>query len=396
MRTLRFLLRKEFLQITRDHLILRLIFVMPIVQLVILASAATFEVKRARMYVVDLDRTELSRGLVDRLAASGRFVPGGASPSMQLANEDMLTRKVDMILRIPADFERDLVRTRLAAVQLVFNAEDGAAAGVTQSYAAQIIGSYAAEIRDGSWEVGGGSDRGAPRSPLPPPTAHLGERPPRRGEPNLELRARGWYNAELDYRDYMVPGILVQLVTIVGTVLTALNIVREKEIGTLDQLNVTPVARGTFIAAKLLPMWTIAMLELSLGLLVARFVFDVPMRGSVALVFLGAAVYLIAALGIGLWISTIVETQQQAMFVAFFIMMIYLLMSGLFTPVRSMPVWAQWMAQLNPVMHFIRMVRAVMLKGAGLADVYQTLVILAGFGAVFVALALRQYTKRAA
>jgi ABC-2 type transport system permease protein len=194
----------------------------------------------------------------------------------------------------------------------------------------------------------------------------------------------------------MIPGILVQLVTIVGTVLTALNIVREKEIGTLDQLNVTPVTRGTFIAAKLLPMWAIAMLELSLGLLVARFVFDMPMRGSVALVFLGATVYLIAALGIGLWISTIVETQQQAMFVAFFIMMIYLLMSGLFTPVRSMPVWAQWMAQLNPVMHFIRMVRAVMLKGAGLADVYQTLVILAGFGAVFVGLALRQYAKRAA
>jgi ABC-2 type transport system permease protein len=140
----------------------------------------------------------------------------------------------------------------------------------------------------------------------------------------------------------------------------------------------------------------IAMLELALGLLVARFLFDVPMRGSVALVFVGAMVYLVAALGIGLWISTLVDTQQQAMFVTFFVMMIYLLMSGLFTPVRSMPEWAQAMAQLNPVMHFITMVRAVMLKGATLADVARTLGILGVFGVVFVGLAVRQYGKRAA
>jgi ABC-2 type transport system permease protein len=133
MRTLRFLLRKEFLQISRDRVILRLIFVMPIVQLIILSSAATFEVTESTMYVVDLDRTELSRGLVHRLAASGRFVPVGASASMEMANEAVLSRKADMILRIPADFERDLVRTRTAPVQLVFNAENGAAAGVTQS-----------------------------------------------------------------------------------------------------------------------------------------------------------------------------------------------------------------------------------------------------------------------
>ena len=393
MRTLRFLLRKEFLQIRRDPVILRLIFAMPMVQLIILSSAATFEVKQARMYVVDLDRTELSRGLVDRLAASGRFMPSGAAVSMQPANDAMLARRVDVILRIPADFEANLVRTGTTPVQLVFNAENGAAAGVMQSYAGQVISAYAAEVEGEQWEVGG---RRTADSDLPPPTSPGAERAPRRGQANLELRTRGWYNAELDYHDYMVPGILVQLVTIVGTILTAMNIVREKEIGTLDQLNVTPVTRGTFIAAKLLPMWAIAILELSLGLLVARFLFHVPMRGSLALVYLAAVVYLVAALGIGLWISTITETQQQAMFVSFFIMMIYLLMSGLFTPVRSMPTWAQWMAQLNPVMHFIALVRAVLLKGAGLADVFRTLVILAGFGVAFVSLAVRQYAKRAA
>jgi ABC-2 type transport system permease protein len=381
MRTLRFLLKKEFLQIVRDHVMLRLIIAVPILQLVVLSNAATFEVKWARMYLVDLDRTELSRGLVTRLTSSGRFVLRGASQSMDSATEAMLRRRVEIIVRVPRDFESDLIRTRYAPVQLVLNAEDGAAAGVTQSYASQIISGYAAEL-------------GVELAPSLATAGATSERVPRRGVPNLEVRARGWYNADLNYRDYMVPGILVLLVTIIGTMLTAMNIVREKEIGTLEQLNVTPVTRATFITAKLVPLWVIAMLELTVGLLIARFLFDVPMRGSIPLVFAGAAVYLVAALGIGLFISTLAETQQQAMFVTFFIMMIYLLMSGLFTPLRSMPQWAQWAAQLNPVMHFIAMMRAVLLKGAGLADVYPKLVILAAYGAVVVTLAVRQYAKR--
>jgi ABC-2 type transport system permease protein len=383
MRTLRFLLKKEFLQIVRDRVMLRLIIAVPIVQLVILSNAATFEVKQSRMYLVDHDRTELSRGLVSRLTSSGRFDLRDASPSMERANEAMLSRRVDAIVRIPADFERDLIRERRASVQLVLNAENGAAAGVTQSYASQIVFAYAAEL-------------GSEVAPSLVTAAATPERAPRRGVPNLEVRGRGWYNADLEYRDYMVPGILVLLVTIIGTMLTAMNIVREKEIGTLEQLNVTPVTRGTFITAKLVPLWVIAMLELAVGLLIARFLFDVPMRGSIPLVFAAAAIYLVAALGVGLWISTVVETQQQAMFVAYFVMMIYLLMSGLFTPLRSMPQWAQWAAQLNPVMHFIAMMRAILLKGAGLADVWPKMLLLAAYGTGVVALAVRQYAKRSA
>jgi ABC-2 type transport system permease protein len=370
MRTLRFLLRKEFTQILRDKLMLRQMILIPIIQLVILSSAATFEVKTAQMYVVDADRSETSRGLVNRLRASGRFVIAGASLSMDRANEAMLSRDAGMILHISPDFERNLFRTRSGAVQLILNAEDGAAAGITNSYAQQIIAAYAREL-------------GVEMRPA------IVERPA------IEVRARGWYNAEHRYRDYMVPGILVQLVTVVGTLLTAMNIVREKEIGTLDSLNVTPVPRSAFIAAKLIPLWAIALIELTLGLLVARFLFDVPMRGSVPLVFLCAAVYLVAALGIGLWVSTMVDTQQQAMFVTFFIIMVYLLMSGLFTPVRSMPEWAQWMSEVNPVKHFIGIMRAVMLKGAGLSDVLRPLLVLAGFGGVVLSLAVRQYAKRA-
>ena len=195
---------------------------------------------------------------------------------------------------------------------------------------------------------------------------------------------------------YMVPGILVALVTMIGTLLTAQNIAREKEIGTLEQLNVTPISRAQFITAKLLPYWMLALLDLSLGLVVAKLVFHVPMEGSLVLLFGCAAVYLVVALGIGLWISTIVETQQQAMFVSFFVMMIYLLMSGLFTPIDSMPHWVQVASQFNPVRHFVTVARAILIKGAGLAEVAKPMLILVVFGAVVLTLAIRQHSKRTA
>lgn len=370
-RVLLSLLRKEFLQIRRDRLMLRQIIAMPIVQLIILSSAATFEVKSARLWVVDQDRSAVSRGLVDRMRASGRFVVAGYSPSMEAANEALLARRAGIILAMHTGMERDLTRAGVADVQLILNAEDGAAAGVTQAYAAQIIRRYAAQLQ-----------------------AQL--RPSVRAASAIDVRARAWYNPELAYRDYMIPGILVQLVTVIGTLLTAMNIVREKEIGTLEQLRVTPLSRGTFIAAKLIPLWLIAIAELALGLVVAKLLFDVPMEGSLALVFFAAGVYLIAALGVGLWVSTLAHTQQQAMFITFFIIMVYLLMSGLFTPVRSMPEWAQWLAQLNPLKHFIAVMRSVMLKGAGLVDIARELVVLGVFGALMLSLALRQYGRQTA
>ena len=382
-RSVRFLLRKEFLQILRDKVMLRQLMIMPVVQLLLLSAAATFEVRNARLFTVDHDGTASSRAVADRLVASGRFEHVGASPSMARADTAMLEGDVDIIVRIPAGFERDLVRDRRATVQTVLNAEDAVAAGVTQGYVSEILDRYGAELR----------------ASITPSVATIGatpELPPVPGQPRIEIHARGWYNTELQYRDYMIPGILVQLITIVGTLLTAMNIVREKEAGTLDQLNVTPIGRGAFIAAKLLPLWFIALVEMTLGLLVAYFVFDVPIRGSLLVVYFGAAIYLVAALGIGLWVSAVVETQQQAMFITFFIVLIYLLMSGLFTPMRSMPDWAQWMAHLNPVMYFTRVMRAVLLRGAGFADVVRDIGVLALMGTIMLTLAVRQYAKRAA
>jgi ABC-2 type transport system permease protein len=377
-RTLRFLLRKEYLQIFRDRIMVAQLLLLPVIQLALLANAATFEIRSARLVVVDDDRSASSRGLVDRMRAAGRFELVGSTSSATRADEAMMRREAGVILRIPRDFERDLVRTRSAPVQLVLNAEDGAAAGVTLGYAQRIVSEYASELA-ATLHVATSSSEG----PVP-------------GHGRLDVRARGWYNPELDYRLFMVPGILVQLVTMVATLLTALNIVREKELGTLEQLNVTPVTRGQFIAAKLIPLWSLGLVALSIGMLVARFAFHVPMRGSVLLVFGTASIYLLAALGVGLLVSTMVSTQQQAMFVTFFIILVYLLMSGLFTPVRSMPTWAQWIAQANPVMHFIEIMRAVMLRGAGLPEIARSLAILTLLAAAMFSLSVRQYAKRAA
>lgn len=381
MRTLRFLLRKEFLQIRRDRAMLRMLIVMPAIQLLILSSAATFEIRSTRMYLVDADHTTASRGLVQRMVASGRFELAGASPSTALADDRLLDRDVSTILHVPAGFERDLVRTERGTVQLVFNAEDGAAAGVLRSYASRILAAYGAELGRELrpiWRTVGDA-----RAPAP-------------GVPRIDVRTRGWYNADLNYTHYMVPGILVVLVTMIATAIGSMNIVREKEIGTLEQMNVTPVTRAQFIASKLLPFWLIALADLALGLALARFVFGVPMRGSLLLVFFAATIYLAAALGIGLWVSTVAETQQQAMFLSFAINMVYLLMSGLFTPILSMPGWAQWVAELSPVKHFIVIMRSVLVRGAGLSDIAVPLGVLTLYGVVVLTLAVRQYHKTTA
>ena len=374
----------EVLHVARDRATLAQVLLIPFVQLLVLANAATFQIRDTATYVIDEDRTTVSRGLVARFSGSGHFRIVGASPSADLANERLLAGDVTLVLAIPAGFEKALVRNRGSKVQLVLNAEKGMAAGIVQFYAARVLSAYASELGEGR------PTRAA--SPEEPDV----ELAAPRGGARIDVRTRSWYNPELDYRHYMVPGILVTLVTLIGTLLTAQNIAREKELGTLEQLNVTPITRAEFIAAKLLPFWVLALFELAGGLTLGHFVFGVPIEGSLLLLFGVAAVYLIAALGIGLWISTIVDTQQQAMFVTFFLMMIYMLMSGLFTPIDSMPRWVQYLSELNPVRHFVQISRAILVKGATLAEIQKPFVILIVYAGVVFTLAARQYAKRVA
>lgn len=376
MRTIRFLLRKEFRQIVRDTTMLRMLLVIPIIQLLVLSSAATFEVREGRLWVVDQDQSPTSRGLLSRVEGSGRFLITGSSLSMEPANRALLERGASIILQIPPGFGRDVARSGEGRVQLILDAEDGAAAGILQSYLGRIVQRYAAELSAGGSTYAGELSAG-------------GSFPAGR----VTVQAQGWYNPELRYYDYMVPGILVVLVTIIAMSIASMNIVREKEIGTLEQLSVTPVTKGQFIASKLLPFWVIALVDLALGIAVARWVFGIPIEGSLFVVGVSAVAYLFVALGIGLWISTVVETQQQAMFIAFSVNMVYLLMSGLFTPFTSMPEWAQVVGQLSPVKHFIEIMRAVLVRGAGFEAVALPLGVLVVYGLVVFGLSIRQFSK---
>jgi ABC-type multidrug transport system permease subunit len=376
MRTVLFLVRKEFLQIFRDHTTVVQIFMIPVVQLLVLANAATFDLKRARVLVVDEDRTTVSAGLIQRLEGGRQFRVVRQVPSDRGVEQALLEREVTAVIHIPRRFEEDLVQHRRATVQLVLNAEEGAATGIVQSSANAILSSYAREL-DRTLPTRRTASGFVPASPL-------------------DLRTQRWFNPTRNYKHYMVPALMVALTTIIGLLLTAQNITREYELGTLEQLNVTPMTKVQFITAKLIPFWVISLVIFSIGLTIGKLVFGIPMRGNLLLVYLALMVYLLVVLGLGLWISTITRTQQQAMFVAFFVILMFLLMGGLFTPVDSMPDWAQAVAQANPVKHFVFIMRAVLVRGAGLETVGAPILGLGIAGVAVLALAVGRYRKSTA
>ena len=377
MRRILFLAQAEVLHIVRDRILLAQTLIVPMVQLVILSNAATFEIHNTPIQIVDFDRTSASRGVVNRLAANGHFDIVDTTPSLDRVEKRLLDGSITMAVIIPRDFEESLVKTGIAPVELSVNGEKGSAAGIVQAYATRVLTDYAAGLK---------------RPALPGSVGRVLVDP----APRIDVRMRSRYNPTLNYKYYMVPGILVALMTIIGSLLSAQNIAREKELGTLEQLIVTPITRGEFIVAKLLPFWVLGLIELSLGLLIGTLVFGIPVRGSLPLLYAVAAVYLAVAVGIGLWISALVDTQQQAMFVTFFIVNIYLLMSGLFTPIDSMAPWVQTVTLVNPVRHFVAISRAILMKGAGPAEIAQPFLILIGSAIVVLFVAVRQYRKRAA
>ncbi len=362
------ILHKEFLQIFRNKGMVPIIFIMPFIQLLILSNAATFDVKHVPFHLQDLDRSSLSNNLARYFSSSGYFRRTGESFSSIQAVDELISRKADLVVVIPRNFEHDLITLGSTPVQLIINAEDGFSAGVIQGYTNDIITGFNNEHKMLFARAGAAF-------------------------PEIQVTSSGWYNPELEYTHYMVPGILVILVTLIGLFLSGMNVVSEKETGTIEQINVTPVKSYQFITGKLLPFWIIGLGELTLGLFIARIVFHVPMLGSYLLVYLVASIYLLVVLGMGLLISTITDTQQQAMFVAWFFMVIFTLLSGLFTSIESMPDWAQLVTMLNPVRHFVDIMRRVMLKGSEFADITGSLVILCVYAAVMLTLAVNRYKK---
>lgn len=371
MRTLKFLLQKEFRQIFRDPSILRLIFIMPIIQLIVLPWAADYEMKNIKLSVVDHDHSDYSRKLVSTITSSGYFILNDYSANFNQSFAEVEKDHSDIILEIPASFEKDLVKESEAKLFIAGNAINGVKAGLGTVYLRTIIQNFNQAVRLEWIQL--------PRfSP----------------ETQIEVVASNWYNPLMNYKYFMVPGILVILLTMVGSNLTAINIVKEKEIGTIEQINVTPIKKYHFILGKLIPFWILGLFVLTLGLIIAWLVYGILPVGSFITIYIFAAVYLLAVLGLGLLISTYAATQQQAMLISFFIMMIFILLGGLYTSIDSMPEWAKWITRFNPVTYFIEVMRMVVLKGSSLADIKMQLLIMSGFAVALNGWAVFSYRKR--
>lgn len=371
MKTIGYIIRKEFIQIFRNRSMLPIIFIMPVVQLIILANAATLDLKRIDMVVVDQDMSQTSRSLISKFNGSPFYKINAAFLSVKEAEEALHKGKAGVILHIPQDFERDLVKENKAKIQLMVDAINGMAAGLINAYSSAIIADFNKEIVSDLVTV-----------PIPDGL-----------NKSINTIPYYWYNPQLSYKNFMVPGILGILITMIGMFLACMNLVREKEIGTIEQINVTPVHKYHFIAGKLIPFWIIALVELAFGLAVGKLLFNIPFLGNIPLLFGFTALYLLVVLSFGLFISTFADTQQQAMFIAWFIAMVFIMMSGLFTSVENMPEWAQILNKINPIAYFMRVVRMIILKGSGFKDVLNEMVILSGYFVIIVNLAIWRYKK---
>lgn len=372
MKTILFIIQKEFKQIFRDKGMLPIIFIMPIIQLLILSNAASFEIKNIKFSFIDNDHSVASRELISKFKASNYFKIINQYESKKQGNLAMQKGEVDIILEIPNHFESNLITEKHASLSLSINAIDGASAGLINIYSLQIISEFNNKIKSNLQIINN-------ETILP--------------IQNIITIPSFWYNNTLNYKTYMVPGILVLLITMIILFLSSMNIVREKEIGTLEQINVTPIKKYQFIIGKLFPFWVLGFVFLTIGLLIAKFVFSVPILGNIFLIYGFTSVYLLVILGMGLFISNHTETQQQAMFIAWFLMVIFLLMSGLFTPIESMPSWAQKITLFNPIRYFVEIIRMVMLKGSGFSDIKYSFLIIVIYAVILNVLAVFSYKK---
>ncbi|MFC4095369.1 ABC transporter permease [Euzebyella saccharophila] len=371
MKIILYIIRKEFKQISRNKGMLPIIFILPVLQLVILSNAATYEIKNITFGYVDADNSSTSRGLIERFEASTYFNVSEKFSSQKDAYTAMQDGSVDVYLSIPTNFESDLQENQHNEIGVFIDAIDGSAAGVINVYATQIIRNYNNHIATDLIQV---SDSVQQPS-------------------SIDSTPLFWYNETLNYKTFMVPGILVLLVTMITLFLSGMNIVREKEIGTLEQINVTPIKKYQFIIGKLFPFWVLGMGLLTVGLMLAKVIFNVPILGNLLLLYGYTSVYILVILGMGLFISNFTDTQQQAMFIAWFFIVIFILMSGLFTPIESMPKWAQILTEFNPIKYFVEIIRMVMLKGSGFTDIFPLAIKTLAYAIVMNGLAVWSYKK---
>ena len=371
MKKLLVILEKEFRQVFRNPSIIRMVLIMPVIQLLVFPFAANYEVKNVNLSIVDLDHSSYSKKFINKISGSGYFKLAGYEPSYNQAMKSIESGEADLIIEIPKDFEKDLIKENKTTMLIAVNAVNGVQANLGGAYAASIIRDFNADIRT-DW--------------IQPPVFNT--------QPAIEVTSSNWYNPTMDYKIFMVPASLVTLLTMIGSIMAALNIVHEKEIGTIEQINVSPITKLQFILGKLIPFWILGLVTLTMGLLVSWLVYGIVPVGSLGLIYVFGMVFLFTLLGVGLLISTFAETQTQATFVSFFVIMLFMLLGGLYTPIESMPGWAKLITKINPVAYFIEVIRMIILKGSSFADVKVQFFSVLVLGVFFNAWAVLNYRKR--
>jgi len=374
------IIRKEFRQAFREPRMRGMLFMPPLIQLFVFGFAVNLDVDHARIAWADGDRTYQSRELLASFQGSGRF-DVVAEPSNDRQVQDLLdSSKVDMIVRVLPGFERDIHRGRTTSVQILINGANSNTASIVSSYASSIVNSFASQVLDER-----NRDRLAAR--MMPTAVHI-------AVPQISAKSRVWFNPELKSRNYFVPGIVVNIIMMVTLMLTSMAIVREKEIGTMEQLMVTPIRPIELILGKTLPFALIGIVDTALVVGAALLLFHVPFRGSALVLFASGGLFLMTSLGAGLFISTISRTQQQAMMTTSMFFQPFFLLSGFAFPIRNMPEPIQYLTMLNPVRYFMEIVRGIFLKGSGVDVLWPQMVTLAVFGVVILSLSAMRFRKR--
>jgi ABC-2 type transport system permease protein len=364
-------IRKEFLELRQDPRLFGIVIIAPIVQLTMLGYAATTDVRNVPVLVVDEDASSESRDLVSRFEASGSFVVVDRMASSDRIDEYLDSGRAWMVLQIPHDYGEQVRSGRPTAVQVVADGTDDNSTNVALGYTGTLVASFARELAAESGRV--------------------------RVAPLISADIRVWFNPQLESKDFMIPGIIALLLLVVTTNLSSMAIVRERELGTLEQLNVTPIARWELILGKMLPYAVIGLIDVLLVVVVAIFWFEVPLRGSFPLLLLMCLVYLLTTLGLGLFVSTISATQQQAMMTAsFFFLIPMVFLSGFVFPIENMPAIVQKVTYLIPLRYFLVILRDIFLKGVGLETFWREALALTAWGVGILTLATLRSSKRLA
>ena len=371
--TIIYLIRKEFLQIGRNAFLPKVFVVLPVVMLLVVPYAANQEVKNLKFCVVDNDRSQLSCRLIGRIDASSYFDLASVQRDYRSALECVDNGTVDVILEVPERFASDFVREGTAKVNVHANAVNGVKGALGQAYMANIISDF-----------------------VSPPSSGRGMGTALVGVGGVEVRPRFLFNGRLDYRVFMVPGIIAMLLTLLIGFLPALNIVGEKEKGSIEQINVTPVSRRDFVLSKLVPYWVVGLFMLFWSMLWAYVFYGMEPTGSVGLTVLSSLLFFSIMSSLGLVVSNYSSTMRQAALLMFFFLVIFVLMSGLLTPIAGMPRWAQALTYVNPLRYYIECLRALYLKGATFADLGPQLGVMAAYSVAAWAAAVYGYRKTGA